>query len=126
MFNPLKSFSSFSVNDIAKARQFYENLGIESEDQMGGLQLKLDGDRKIFVYLKPDHQPAVYTILNFLVKDLKEAAGQLKDKEISLEHYDNLTNDEGLAGTESDAEGPKIAWFKDPAGNILSILEEND
>ena len=118
-----KAFSSFSVNDLQKAKQFYgETLGLDVAESPEGLQLSASGT-KVFLYPKPNHTPASFTVLNFLVTDIEQAVAELKKAGVKLEHYDdpNLKTDEqGIFR----GPGPKIAWFKDPAGNILSVLEE--
>jgi predicted enzyme related to lactoylglutathione lyase len=127
MFNQLIAFSSFSSNDISKAREFYEGtLGLDVEDSMGVLRVKFHLGNELFIYLKPDHQAAAFTVLNFKVDDIKDSVKQLKDKGVEFEHYDNLTNEDGIAGTDERAMGPIIAWFKDPAGNILSVLQDRE
>ena len=121
MFTKTKAFSSFAVPDLDAARSFYgETLGLEvSDGPMGVLALELEGDRTILVYPKPDHQPANYTILNFQVDDIDRAVDELVARGIQLERYDGFDQDEkGIARG-----GPAIAWFKDPAGNMLSVLE---
>ena len=122
MFEHTKAFSGFSVDDIAKAKQFYsETLGLRVSEEYGMLQLHIEGDRNILVYPKPDHTPADYTILNFPVDDIDEAVDALAARGVSFEKYDGFDQDDKgiLRGT-----GPYIAWFKDPAGNILSVLQE--
>ena len=124
MFKHAKPFSGFSVNDIEKARKFYrETLELDVADApMDQLELRLDGDTRVFVYEKPDHVPATFTILNFPVDDVDGAVNQLKDKGVKFEVYksgDIATDEKGVHRTG----GPKIAWFKDPAGNYLSVLE---
>lgn len=124
MFKHAKPFSGFSVNDIEKARKFYrETLELDVADApMDQLELRLDGDTRVFVYEKPDHVPATFTILNFPVDDVDGAVNQLKDKGVKFEVYkagDVATDEKGVHRTG----GPKIAWFKDPAGNYLSVLE---
>lgn len=128
MFQDSHAFSGFSVNDIAKAREFYEGvLGLKVGDVMGGLQLYIAGGNPIFVYPKPDHQPATFTILNFPVKDVEKVVDELTAKDVQFEHYDheNLkTNKKGICVGDG-VDGPKaIAWFKDPAGNILSVIQD--
>jgi predicted enzyme related to lactoylglutathione lyase len=124
MFTNTKTYSGFAVDDIGKAREFYgEALGlklsVESEEN-GLLTLHLAGGRDTLVYLKPDFAPATYTILNFEVDDIDEAVDGLSARGVSFEHYDGFEQDEkGIAR----AVGPAIAWFKDPAGNILSVLQ---
>ncbi len=121
MFREAETFSSFSVDDIPAARKFYgETLGLDVSEEMGALQLQIKGGHDILVYPKPDHQPAVFTILNFPVDDIDKAVDELTKRGVSFERYDGFEQDEkGI----SRGEGPPIAWFKDPAGNILSVLE---
>lgn len=126
MFKDTKAFSGYSVNDIAKAKAFYSDiLGLETKVAMEGivLQLHINGGIPVMLYEKPSHKPATFTVLNFPVTDIKKAVQQLKDKGVKFESYD-------LPGVITDSDsisrsgGPKIAWFTDPAGNILSVLEE--
>ena len=129
MFTPIAAFSGFSVNDLAKAKQFYTGtLGLELADERMGLQLKLPGGGQIFVYEKGDHQPATYTMLNFVTDDIDEAVDQLSAAGVSFEHYDNMPmhqDEKGIARGLSAGQGPDIAWFKDPAGNILAVLQDS-
>jgi predicted enzyme related to lactoylglutathione lyase len=126
MFKDTKAFSGFSVNDIEKAAKFYgETLGLEiTRKEMGVtlLEIKITGnENKIMVYPKPNHEPATYTILNFPVDDVEKAVDELTAKGVKFEHYDYeylKTDAKGIAR----GGGPTIAWFKDPAGNILSVL----
>jgi catechol 2,3-dioxygenase-like lactoylglutathione lyase family enzyme len=124
MFKNTKAFSGFSVNDIAKAKEFYAGkLGLEvTEGMMGILTLHLGGGGKVIIYPKPDHVPATFTILNFPVPDVEKAVDALIEKGIIFEHY------AGELGTDAKGimrgQGPDIAWFKDPAGNFLSVLKE--
>ena len=125
MFTNTKAFSSFAVDDIAKARQFYaDTLGLKAsilDEENGLMQLDLAGDRTTLVYHKPDFEPATYTILNFPVEDVGEAVDELTARGVSFERYDGFEQDEkGIAR----GDGPDIAWFKDPAGNILAVLEQ--
>jgi predicted enzyme related to lactoylglutathione lyase len=122
-----KAFSGFSVNDLAAAKQFYgQTLGLEIEDNGPGqgLTLKIGGGNGIFVYSKADHVAATYTILNFPVDDIDQAVDELTGKGIAFEHYENMTDAKGIARGISAGQGPDIAWFKDPAGNFLSVLKE--
>ena len=124
MFANTKAFSGFAVDDLERARRFYgETLGLrvsEVEDH-GLLTLHVAGDRDTMVYAKADHTPATYTILNFPVEDIDQAVDELTARGVSFERYDGFEQDEkGVAR----GPGPKIAWFKDPAGNVLSVLEE--
>lgn len=127
MFQAKAAFSGFSVNNAAKAKTFYtETLGLKLADEEMGLEFELPGGGKMFVYEKPDHQPATFTILNFVVDDIDGAVDELRSKGITFEHYDNewiKTDEKGIARSPSPDKGPNIAWFKDPAGNILSVLE---
>jgi predicted enzyme related to lactoylglutathione lyase len=122
-----KAFSGFSVNDLAAAKQFYgQTLGLEVEDNGPGqgLTLKIAGGNGIFIYSKDDHVAATYTILNFPVDDIDQAVDELAGKGIAFEHYENMTDAKGIARGISAGRGPDIAWFKDPAGNFLSVLKE--
>jgi catechol 2,3-dioxygenase-like lactoylglutathione lyase family enzyme len=122
MFANTKAFSGFAVDDLDKARQFYgETLGLKTSTEYGLMTLHLAGDRPTLVYPKPDHTPADYTILNFPVEDIDEAVDELGKRGVQLERYDGFGQDEKGIFRE---EGPYIAWFKDPAGNVLSVLQE--
>lgn len=125
MFKDSKAFSGFSVDDLEKAKDFYGNLlGIELVDNpMGMVELKLATGGHVIIYPKPNHAPATYTVLNFPVKSVDDAVDALTAKGIIFEKYDGMQQDEkGIARGGRD-KGPTIAWFKDPAGNILSVLE---
>ena len=126
MFKDTKAFSSFSSDDLEKAREFYGGmLGLEvAELDMGVLEVRINGGNNIIVYPKPDHVPATFTVLNFPVNDIEEAVDTLAKKGVRFEQYGGEieTDKKGICRS---SEGPKIAWFKDPAGNILSVLEEN-
>jgi catechol-2,3-dioxygenase len=125
MFKDSKSFSSFSVNDMKKAREFYgEILGLGVTETQEGLELHLAGGNTVFLYAKPNHTPASFTVLNFPVNNIEKAVDELVDIGLRLEHYelpDFKTDKRGIA----KGPGMKIAWFKDPAGNILSVIEES-
>ena len=127
MLKHSKVFSGFSVNDIQKAKEFYsEILGLEVKDNpMGLIELHIEGGNKIIIYPKPNHVPATFTILNFPVENIDKAVDELIKKGITFEQYDGpiKTDEKGIC--RSGGKGPNIAWFKDPAGNILSVLEEN-
>jgi predicted enzyme related to lactoylglutathione lyase len=115
------AFSSFAVDDLDAARSFYgETLGLNiSDGPMGVLSLELAGERPTMIYPKPDFTPATYTILNFQVDDVDAAVDDLTARGVEFERYEGLGQDErGIAR----GEGPTIAWFKDPAGNILAVL----
>ncbi|MBA2331186.1 MAG: VOC family protein [Actinobacteria bacterium] len=120
MFKDSKAFSTFSADDIPRAKQFYgEMLGLDVDDEMDGLALHLAGGGEVFVYPKDDHEPASYTVLNFPVEDIDVAVDRLTEAGVEFEHYEDMELDEkGI----NRGEGPAIAWFKDPAGNILSVL----
>ncbi|MEJ7790598.1 MAG: VOC family protein [Gaiellaceae bacterium] len=125
MFKDTKAFSGFSANDIGAAKRFYgETLGLSVSEEMGGLGLHLGGGGEVFVYPKDDHAPASFTVLNFPVEDIDAAVDGLTKAGVRFEHYSGEieTDEKGIA--RSRGEGPNIAWFKDPAGNILSVLEE--
>jgi catechol 2,3-dioxygenase-like lactoylglutathione lyase family enzyme len=116
-----KAFSGFAVKDLEEARAFYgDTLGLETSEENGLLTLHLAGDRTTLVYPKPDHQPGNYTILNFPVADVDAAVDGLAARGVEFERYEGFEQDEkGIAR----AGGPPIAWFTDPSGNILSVLE---
>lgn len=122
IFKNTKAFSSFSVNDLEKAKEFYgETLGLEVSESEEGLSLHLKGGNEIFVYPKPNHIPATFTILNFAVDDVDQTVDDLTQLGVHFQIYNEgelKTDDKGVFRGK-----PKIAWFKDPAGNFLSILE---
>jgi catechol 2,3-dioxygenase-like lactoylglutathione lyase family enzyme len=124
MFENTKAFSGFSVDDVPRAKQFYgETLGLRVSEENGMLTLHIAGDRDVLVYPKPDHAPASFTILNFPVDDIEAAVDGLAERGVEFERY---------AGAEIETDekgifrggGPLIAWFKDPAGNVLSVLQD--
>jgi catechol 2,3-dioxygenase-like lactoylglutathione lyase family enzyme len=118
-----KAFSGFAVPDVAAAKAFYgDTLGIKvSEEEMGLLNLQLGEGREIIVYPKPDHTPATYTILNFPVDDIDAAVDELAGKGVQFLKYEGFDQDD--KGIARGLEGPQIAWFTDPAGNVLSVLQ---
>ncbi|CAM5682003.1 VOC family protein [Streptomyces purpurascens] len=122
MFSKTKAFSGFSVNDIDAARAFYgDTLGLRVSEENGLLFLHIAGDRDTLVYPKEDHTPATFTILNFPVDDIEAAVDELTKRGVRFEHYDHLkADDKGIFR----GGGPLIAWFTDPAGNVLSVLQE--
>jgi catechol 2,3-dioxygenase-like lactoylglutathione lyase family enzyme len=127
MFTDTKAFSGFAVDDLQKAHEFYgETLGLKTsvlDEQNGLMMLHLAGGRDTLVYRKPDFAPATYTILNFAVDDIDKAVDELTARGVRFERYDGFEQDEkGVA--RGNGNGPDIAWFKDPAGNILSVLQE--
>jgi predicted enzyme related to lactoylglutathione lyase len=124
MFNDTQAFSGFSVDDIPRAKQFYgETLGLNVTEENGMLMLHLAGGGTVLVYPKENHEPATFTILNFPVPDVEETVDRLTEAGVPFEHYeggDLQTDEKGIMR----GEGPTIAWFKDPAGNILSVLDQ--
>jgi len=123
MLKESKAFSGFSANDIAKAKDFYgQTLGLEVSEDHGLLTLHLAGGHKVLVYPKRNHVPATFTVLNFPVKNVNQTVEELKKRGVRFEIYnlpDLKTDEKGIMR----GKGPTIAWFKDPAGNILSVLE---
>ena len=117
-----RTFSSFSADDIPRAKAFYaDTLGLRLEEQLGGFALHLGGGGEVFVYPKDDHAPATFTVLNFVVDDVEAAVDTLTEAGVRFEQYEEFETDEkGVARGEGM---PTIAWFKDPAGNVLSVLE---
>lgn len=127
MFRNTEAYSGFAVDDLDQARQFYgEVLGLpvsEVEEMPQLMTLHLAGDRPVLVYQKPDFVPATYTILNFAVPDVGKAAAELADRGVTFERYEGFSHDEdGVVR----GQGPDIAWFKDPAGNVLSVVQQAD
>ena len=125
MFKDSNAFSGFAVKDLAAAKSFYgETLGLDARDgPMGMLELHLGSGAVVLVYPKDDHEPANYTILNLPVKDVDAAVDQLTEAGVRMEHYGpDFGQDE--KGISRDDRGPTIAWFKDPSGNIIAVLDE--
>jgi catechol 2,3-dioxygenase-like lactoylglutathione lyase family enzyme len=126
MLKNTHAFSSFSVNDLQKAKEFYSRtLGLEVSESNGLLKLHLAGGRSVLIYPKPNHSPATFTILNFPVDGVEKAVDELTKRGVGFEIYNEpklKTDKKGIFR----GEGPTIAWFKDPAGNILSVLEEKE
>jgi catechol 2,3-dioxygenase-like lactoylglutathione lyase family enzyme len=124
MLKDSHAFSGFSVNDMEKAKEFYgQTLGLEISDEPSGLALRIPGRTSVFIYPKDNHEPATYTVLNFPVTDIGGAVDDLTRAGVAFEHYgEGFDQDE--KGIARDGRGPQIAWFKDPAGNILSVLDE--
>lgn len=127
MFMVKAGFSSFSVSDLSKAKAFYsEKLGLKVEMDTMGLSIHLPGGGIVFVYPKENHQPAAFTVLNFEVEKIDDAVDELTKRGIRFERYEAFPTDEkGIVRSTSKHHGPDIAWFKDPAGNILSVLQKN-
>jgi len=122
MFQTAKAFGSFAVDDLAAAQKFYgETLGLGVSEEDGALMLHLAGDHRILVYAKPDHSPATFTILNFPVDDIDQAVDELTARGVPIQHYQGFdTDDKGIYR----GQGRSIAWFTDPAGNVLSVVQE--
>jgi catechol 2,3-dioxygenase-like lactoylglutathione lyase family enzyme len=124
MFKNTKAFSSFSVDDLQKAKDFYgQTLGLDTAETKEGLALRIAGGGQVFLYPKSNHAPATFTVLNFVVTDIEQTVDALTKLGVRFEHYDQPEIKTDEKGVHRNA-GPKIAWFKDPAGNILSVLEE--
>ena len=124
MFESQNAFASFSVNDLQKAKEFYgRTLGLKVTESKEGLELH-PGNADVFIYPKPNHKPASFTVLNFLVDDIEKAVDELKQNGVRFEQYEGeiKTNKKGI---HSDGRA-SIAWFKDPAGNVLSVLEKGN
>jgi len=125
MLEASKAFSGFSANDIGKAKEFYgKTLRLKVSESHGVLTLHLAGDNNVLIYPKPNHVPATFTVLNFPVKDVDQAVDELTKRGVRFEIYDLpdiKTDKKGIMR----GKGPTIAWFKDPAGNILSVLEQD-
>jgi catechol 2,3-dioxygenase-like lactoylglutathione lyase family enzyme len=123
MFKDTKAFSGFSVNNVQKAKEFYsQTLGLDVSEAHGLLELHIAGGTKILMYPKENHTPATFTILNFPVDNIEQAVDELVSRGVHFESYnegDLVTDERGIFR----GGGPKIAWFKDPAGNLLSVLE---
>ncbi len=126
MLKNSKAFSGFSANDIAKEKEFYAGtLGLNVSEAHGILTLRLAGGHNVIIYPKPNHVPATFTVLNFPVDDVDLAVDELKKRGVRFEQYnlpDLKTDEKGIMR----GNGPTIAWFKDPAGNILSVIEESE
>ena len=120
------AFSGFSVDDLAKSNEFYtKTLELKLDDEGMGLRLHLPDGGTVFIYPKHDHQPATFTIINFVVENIDEAVDELKSRGVSFERYEGSPQDEkGILRGRSQQMGPDIAWFKDPSGNILSVLQD--
>lgn len=129
MLKDSKAFSGFSVDDLDKAKEFYgKTLGLGVMENPQGLVLKITGDKGVFIYSKDDHKPATYTMLNFSVSNIEKEVSELAAKGVKFEQYDwgggAKTDDKGIMHGLAAGQGPDIAWFKDPAGNVLAVLQE--
>jgi catechol 2,3-dioxygenase-like lactoylglutathione lyase family enzyme len=126
MFRDSRAYSGFSVDDVQRAKDFYEGtLGLEVSEENGMLNLRLGGGANVLVYPKPNHVPATYTVLNFPVDDIEKAVDELTRRGVRFEIYDQgepKTDEKGIMR----GQGPPIAWFTDPAGNIMSVIEEGE
>lgn len=126
MFQNTNAFSSFSVDDLARAKDFYgRTLGLDVAERPEGLELRLTGGTSVFVYAVPDYTPPEHTVLNFLVDDIDAAIDGLAERGVRMEHYDRSDIETDERGIFRGPSGPKaIAWFKDPAGHVLSVIQE--
>jgi catechol 2,3-dioxygenase-like lactoylglutathione lyase family enzyme len=130
MLKDSKAFGSFSVNDIDKAEHFYRDalgLQVEKNEKMGNILTVTTGSGKFIIYPKPNHTPATFTVHNFPVKDIDETVNGLKAKGVEFESYDSeylKTDANNISRGDGGERGPSIAWFIDPAGNILSVIED--
>ncbi|WP_243064333.1 VOC family protein [Humibacter sp. RRB41] len=128
MFSAIDSFSGFSVDDLHGAREFYGStlgLAVVAEGDMG-IRLTLPSGAEVFVYEKPNHQPASFTILNFVVDDIEASVDELNAAGVVTKIYDDAevpTDAKGIARPKNPEWGPDIAWFRDPAGNVLSVIQ---
>ncbi|MCY0938619.1 VOC family protein [Streptomyces sp. H34-S4] len=128
MFADSKGYSGFSVDDLGKAKEFYGGtlgLRVTEEEDMPHLQLHLAGDTKVLIYPKENHEPASFTILNFPVDDIDKAVDELAARGVRFERYEEFEVDDRGIVRHAEPGTPSIAWFKDPAGNILSVLNES-
>jgi predicted enzyme related to lactoylglutathione lyase len=126
MLQHSKAFSGFSVDDLDAAKKFYgKTLGLVVEENEQGLMLCTSGSNGVFVYAKPEHVPATFTILNFPVADIDAAVSALGAVGIVFEHYEGMTDEKGIARGLDANRDPSIAWFKDPAGNYLSVIQQS-
>ena len=122
MIGTQPAFSGFSAADIAAERSFYaDTLGVTLREEMGALNLELAGGQRVFIYPKPNHEPATFTVLNFEVPDIDAAVAELTSRGVTFERYEGMDQDE--RGVARDNDGPAIAWFQDPAGNILALVQ---
>lgn len=128
MLKDSQTYSGFSVSDIAVAKEFYGTiLGLDVTGEQMGLSLNVNGQNPVFVYTKPNHVPATFTILNFVVADVEAAVDELSAKGVVFEKYADMPypqDEKGILRGKAANQGPDIAWFKDPSGNILSVLTD--
>lgn len=124
MLKASKAFSGFSANDIGKAKEFYgRTLGLDVSEEHGILSLHLGGGADVLIYPKPNHTPATFTVLNFLVENVDQAVDDLGKRGVQFEIYNEPALKTDAKGISRNNGGPTIAWFKDPAGNILSVID---
>ena len=127
MFTDTVAFSGYTVNDQAQAKTFYsEILGVDVKEDQMGLHLTFPNGHTVFIYQKEDHQPATFTVLNFVVENIDTTVDELVSKGVTMERYDNLpapADKKGILRGRAANMGPDIAWFTDPAGNVLSVLQ---
>jgi len=127
MFRNAHAFSGFSVDDLEEAKTFYgEMLGLEIEDPGMGLMMRFPNGQMVYLYEKEDHMPATYTVLNFPVEDIDVAVDSLIESGVMMKRYDDMPGDQdgrGIMRGKAAGMGPDIAWFEDPAGNVLAVLE---
>jgi catechol 2,3-dioxygenase-like lactoylglutathione lyase family enzyme len=125
VFSPKAAFSGFSVKDLGQAKVFYaETLGLTVTDDVGGAHIQLPGGSRAWMYPKKDHEPATYTMLDLVVDDIDDAVDELTSRGVRFERYEGMPQDDrGILHGKEKSMGPNIAWFKDPAGNILAVLE---
>jgi catechol 2,3-dioxygenase-like lactoylglutathione lyase family enzyme len=120
------AFSSFSVDNIKSAKEFYgKTLGVDITENDEGLELNIEDSGSVFIYPKEDHEPATFTVLNFAVDDIDAAVDELTNRGVTFESYEGEleTDEKGIFRGADNGAGPNIAWFKDPAGNYLSVIE---
>ncbi len=125
MFTPTQSYNGFSIKDLAASKQFYaEVLGLHVTEEGPGMRLQHVGGGSTIAYVKDTHEPASYTVMNFEVANIEEAVKSLSEAGVQFERYDGMPQDKlGIARGLSSGQGPDIAWFKDPSGNILAVLQ---
>lgn len=122
----IATFGGYSTDSLAAAKEFYEKIGVTVSQESMGLKLSLTGGAEVFIYEKPDHQPATFTVLNFVVENIDTAIDELTAAGVTMERYDTMPAEQDQRGVlrgKSANMGPDIAWFKDNAGNILAVLE---
>lgn len=129
MFGQTNAFSSFSVSNLQEAKEFYQQklgLEVDEEKEMTVLVLKIPGSNGVILYPKPNHEPATFTVLNFPVSNIDEAVDELTKRGVRFLQYDGeiKTDEKGIFRSDDRSRGPSIAWFEDPAGNILSVLQQ--